>query len=156
MENVREFCTKHCSKLYIGLAVVILIAGIAYLYRVKIARYFGTKYVENMETSSDGTSSTNSAELMLFSVDWCPHCKNAQPQWDALISQYTGKTINNTSPIFTEINCTNESPDVSKQLEKYNVQGYPTIKLLLNGNIIEYDAKVTTDNLVQFLQATLP
>ena len=154
MESIRENFSKYSKQIYIGAAIVVILVGVVYLFRSKIARFFGTKYVENMENAEG--SAANSAELMLFTVDWCPHCKNAQPQWNALVSQYTDKQINNTVPIFTEINCTNESPDVSKQLEKYNVQGYPTIKLLLNGNVIDYDAKVTTDNLVQFLQSTLP
>ena len=151
--DILEKCSKHQMHLSIGAVIIVVLIGVFYLYRAKILRYFGTKYVENMD-NQDGTNS--SAELMLFTVDWCPYCKSAQPEWDALVSQKTGTTINNTSVIFTKVNCTTESPEVAKQIEKYNIQGYPTVKLLLNGQVIDYDAKVTTDNLLQFLTTALP
>ena len=57
--------------------------------------------------------------------------------------------------IFTEVNCTNETPEVEKMVEKYKIEGYPTIKLLKDGQVIEYDAKPTKDTLEQFLNTVL-
>jgi thiol-disulfide isomerase/thioredoxin len=100
--------------------------------------------------------STNSqAELILFSVDWCPHCKKAQPIWDELKAEYEDKTINGYTILFTEVNCTNESPEVEKMINKYKIEGYPTIKLLKDGNVIEYDAKPNKATLQQFLNTVL-
>lgn len=70
-------------------------------------------------------------------------------------SEYENKTVNGYRIIFTEINCTNESEEVEKLMNKYKIEGYPTIKLLKDGQIIEYDAKPSKDTLIQFLNNVL-
>lgn len=94
-------------------------------------------------------------ELMLFYVDWCPHCKTAKPEWEQVKTEYNGKTINGFNVLFNEINCTNESPDVDKMINQYKIDGYPTIKMLKNGQVIEFDAKPTKANLTQFLNTAI-
>ena len=44
---------------------------------------------------------------------------------------------------------------VNKMMNKYNVEGYPTIKLLKDGQVIEYDAKPSKETLTQFLNTVL-
>jgi thiol-disulfide isomerase/thioredoxin len=95
------------------------------------------------------------AELLFFYAEWCPHCKTAKPVWDDLRTEYENKTINGYTIVFTEINCTKESAEVEKMMDKYNVEGFPTIKLIKDGQIIEYDAKPTKETLNQFLNSVL-
>ena len=40
-------------------------------------------------------------------------------------------------------------------INKYKIEGYPTIKLLKDGNVIEYDAKPNKATLEQFLNTVL-
>jgi len=40
-------------------------------------------------------------------------------------------------------------------MNKYSIEGYPTIKLLKDGQVIEYDAKPSKANLSQFLNTVL-
>ena len=144
----------------VGIVVVflfVLIGGI-YIYNYYTSSKAG--YKPNQEQvpvgSASGPYSQNSeAELMLFYVDWCPHCKTAKPVWDDLKSQYENKTINGYPIIFTEINCTQETAEVEQMMNKYNIEGFPTIKLLKDGQVIEYDAKPTKETLVQFLNTVL-
>jgi thiol-disulfide isomerase/thioredoxin len=102
-----------------------------------------------------GTGSSKQAELMLFYADWCPHCKTAKPIWNELKSEYQNKTINGYNVLFTEINCTNENAETEQMMNKYNIEGFPTIKLLKDGQIIEYDAKPAKDTLKEFLNTVL-
>jgi hypothetical protein len=44
---------------------------------------------------------------------------------------------------------------VEKLMNKFKVEGYPTIKLLKDGQVIEYDAKPSKDTLIQFLNTVL-
>jgi len=40
-------------------------------------------------------------------------------------------------------------------MNKYNVEGYPTIKLIKDGQVIEYDAKPDKPTLVQFFNTVI-
>jgi hypothetical protein len=40
-------------------------------------------------------------------------------------------------------------------MDQYKIEGYPTIKLLKDGQVIEYDAKPSKDTLEQFLKTVL-
>ena len=112
-----------------------------------------TVYTANRENMYSKTGSN--AELILFYVDWCPHCKTAKPEWENLKSEYEGKTINGYKVIFTEYNCTNETAEIEQLIKKYKIEGYPTIKLLKDNQVIEYDAKPTKATLEQFLNTVL-
>lgn len=131
-----------------------ILAGLYYYYYV--SPEMNTKYKSNSEKVASGSSGNgNSAELLFFFADWCPHCKTAKPIWDDLKSEYENKTINGYKVIFTEVNCSEESAEVEKMMNKYNVEGYPTIKLLKDGQIIEYDAKPSKETLRQFLNTVI-
>jgi thiol-disulfide isomerase/thioredoxin len=138
--------------------LILLFLGISVYYYYKVvAPKSSTSYYANSENRpNDGAGiGSKNAELLLFSVDWCPHCKTAKPEWDSLKKDYQGKTINGYVVIFTEVNCTNENPEVEKLMNTYKVEGYPTIKLLKDGQVIEYDAKPTKATLEQFLKSVL-
>ena len=127
-----------------------ILAGVYCYYTFKPS----TAYKPNSEHNTTGDGS-KTAELLFFYVDWCPHCKTAKPAWDEIKSQYENKTINGYKVVFTEINCTNESAEVEQMMNKYSIEGFPTIKLLKDGQIIEYDAKPTKATLDQFLTTVL-
>jgi thiol-disulfide isomerase/thioredoxin len=101
------------------------------------------------------TGNDNKAELILFSVDWCPHCKTAKPEWESLKTDYEGKTINGYTIIFTEYNCTTESAETEQLMNKFKIEGYPTVKLIKDNQVIEYDAKPTKATMEQFLNTVL-
>ena len=141
----------------LGIILIVLlffIVAIYYYYKV-IAPKMNPTYKANSENIPVNSGSNKQAELLLYSVDWCPHCKTAKPEWDSLKQEYQGKIINGYSIIFTDVNCTNETPEVEKLMNTYKVEGYPTIKLLKDGQVIEYDAKPTKATLTQFLNSVL-
>jgi thiol-disulfide isomerase/thioredoxin len=132
---------------FIGLAV--------YLYFTYLAPKMKPTFKPNEEGGDDNNSNNKTAEMLLFYVDWCPHCKTAKPAWNDLQAEYENKTINGYKVIFTEVNCTDESPDVEKMMDKYKIEGFPTIKLIKDGQVIEYDAKPTKETMEQFLNTVL-
>jgi len=139
----------------IGLFIMGMFALAVGIYLFYYLPSLKSKYQPNNENFSTGSLPAGEAELMLFYVDWCPHCKTAKPVWNEIKSQYENKTINGYTVIFTEINCTEESAEVEKMMNKYNIEGFPTIKLLKDGQVIEYDAKPTQETLQQFLTTVL-
>jgi thiol-disulfide isomerase/thioredoxin len=134
----------------IGIILLILILLIVGLYM-----YNNQKSQQTRENFEDGSDDKKTAELMFFSVDWCPHCKTAKPEWEQLKAEYKDKKINGYKVIFTDIDCTKETPQVEKLMNTYKIEGYPTIKLLKDGQVIDYDAKPTKDTLVKFLNTVL-
>ena len=72
-----------------------------------------------------------------------------------LSSEYEGKQINGYTVTFTEYNCTAETSENEELMNKYKIEGYPTIKLLKGGQVIEYDAKPTKVTMEQFLHTVL-
>jgi len=136
----------------LGIIIFIILAILFYYYYV--SPRLNTSYKANSEHNTNETSS-NQAELLFFYADWCPHCKTAKPIWEELKNEYQNKTINGYHIIFTDINCSNETAEVEKMMDKYKIEGFPTIKLLKDGQVIEYDAKPAKDTLVQFLNTVL-
>jgi len=66
-----------------------------------------------------------------------------------------GKVINGYRVQFTEVNCTDESPEVQEMVEKFNIEGYPTIKLIKGDQVIDFEAKPTKDTITQFLNTAM-
>jgi len=139
---------------FIIIGVIILFIIIALLYYFYyISPSLKPKYHHNSELQT--ANSGNTAELLFFFADWCPHCKAAKPIWNELKIEYENNTINGHKIIFTEVDCSEESTEVEKLMNQYNVEGYPTIKLLKDGEIIEYDAKPSKEILVKFLNTVV-
>ncbi len=141
------------NKLAIGICfVVFIVIGIVYYYKIVYPKYINKDYVDNREFIPKDSKS-NEATLYFFYTDWCPHCKKASPVIMKLKEyiESKGGAINGVKVNVIDINCENDT----KTADKFNVDGYPTIKLAYKGKVIEYDAKPQMDTLIQFLEASL-
>jgi thiol-disulfide isomerase/thioredoxin len=137
-------------------AIIIFVAIAIFYYFYYVSSSSKGKYHPNSEQVPSGSvPNGKSAELLFFFADWCPHCKAAKPIWNDLKAEYENKTINGYKVVFTEIDCSEETAEVEKLMNQYNVEGYPTIKLLKDGQIIEYDAKPSKETLTKFLNTVL-
>jgi len=141
----------------VAIVAVILFGILAlFYYFYYVAPKMKASYKPNSEQIPVGsTPKGNNAELLFFFANWCPHCKTAKPIWNDLKAEYENKTINGYNVVFTEVDCSTESAEVDSMMNKYNVEGYPTIKLLKDGQVIEYDAKPSKATLTQFLNTVL-
>ena len=148
LENVNKKYVLYA----IAVIVLILVCYICYVYFTTKSTQSNDEYVTNRRYKE---GELKSAELILFYVDLCPHCKTAKPEWDKVKEQYQGKSINGYTILMTEHNCTEDSAGNEELLNRYKIEGYPTIKLLKDNQIIEFDAKPTQDNLEQFLNTAL-
>ena len=142
--------TKHI--IMIGLAIL-FVAGLIYLFinRGKSVEAFHA----NRENVPQVESANKSCSIMLFYADWCPHCVMAKPEWNKVKDKYDGKPINGYIVHFTEYNCTKDTAETDEMLDTYKVEGYPTIKLVKDNQVIDYDAKPTEETLTQFLNTVL-
>jgi thiol-disulfide isomerase/thioredoxin len=145
--------TGNFSTKTIIIIVVVLFIILAFFYYFN---YVSPKFTTSYQIK-EGEFNTPSkqAELLFFYADWCPHCKSAKPIWNEIKTEFQNRTINGYNILFTEINCSNENAETEQMMNKYNIEGFPTIKLLKDGQIIEYDAKPTKDTLREFLNTVL-
>jgi thiol-disulfide isomerase/thioredoxin len=135
-------------------AVIIFIIIVVFFYYYYTKPSSKSTYQPNLENVSEGENGKG-AELIFFYADWCPHCKAAKPIWNDLKTEYENKTINGYKVVFTEIDCTEETAEVEKLMNQYDIEGYPTIKLLKDGQVIDYDAKPSRETLTKFLNTVL-
>lgn len=155
---VKNFCGEMTTKklIIIGIITLIVVVG-GYFFTNKFLLSKKRDGFKDNSTFDEGNDdeSDKEAEIMLFYVDWCPHCKTAKPEWEASMKDMDGKVINGYRVQFTEVNCTDESAEVQAMVEKFNIEGYPTIKLIKGDQVIDFEAKPTKDTITQFLNTAL-
>ena len=94
---------------------------------------FNRSYVENFG---------NPASCNYYYMEQCGHCKRFSPEWDQFVQTYTGPVK------LRKI----EMNEAGSDLEKYNIQGFPTILFIdENGETKEYDGPRTSDALNKFI-----
>lgn len=142
------------NKFYILLLffIIIIFSSVAYYYYVNFVRKnLNNDYVDNKEfVNENDDGNTKEATLYFFYTTWCPYCKVSRPEWDKLIEQ-TGGVVKSTKIIFRDIDC-DKNPDIA---DRYKVDGYPTIKLIYNNKIYDYDAKPSVETLNEFLNSVI-
>ena len=96
------------------------------------------------------TSTNQYADFYYFYTTWCPYCKKSMVEWKKFKQEWNQKTYQGYTLQFHEVDC-----DIQETLaNKYNVSQYPTIKLIKNGTIIDFDAKPTISSLTSFLNSS--
>ena len=103
-------------------------------------------------------------DILFFTVDWCPHCKNAKTPWNDFKMGYHNKEINGKRITCKEYNMTEKEvsdsdyklyTDAKAMGEKYNVDSFPTVKMVAGNQTIDFDAKISTYALEQFVENML-
>lgn len=96
------------------------------------------------------TNEPKVCEIFYFYTSWCPYCKKAFVEWNKFKAEWNYKTLDGYKLQFQEVDC-----DINEALAvKYNVTTYPTIKLVKDDMVIDYDAKPTLDSLTRFITSS--
>jgi thiol-disulfide isomerase/thioredoxin len=134
--------------LMLFIALIFIIAAV-YVYNNNVKPRIDADYVANKEflKKGSGEEGGQTLDLIYFYTTWCPHCKNSKPEWNKFRDKMENKEINGYTINFLEVDCEKDE----KEANKYNIEGYPTIKLLKGSSVIEYDAKPDSKTLSQFI-----
>ena len=122
-----------------------------------IAAYYGynTFYAKKKSSFSDVANANNRSTdvvIYMFHVDWCPHCKTALPEWQKFSNKYHKKEINGYIINCVDFNSTNDKDsEVKTKLDEYNIESFPTIKMIKDGEVIEFDSKISETTLEKFV-----
>ncbi len=146
------------KKFIIILVVIAIFIGVAFwVYTTYVAPSINPDYVPNREFT-DGEGS-NTADLFMFSVDWCPYSKAAKPVWKKLTEKYNGQEVNGTLLQVKEIDGDKQAQQLenfeSKYLNGKKIDGYPSIYMVKDDKVVEYEAKPKLDTLKEFINSVL-
>tara|TARA_B100001093_G_C26243623_1_gene765416 strand:- start:103 stop:573 length:471 start_codon:yes stop_codon:yes gene_type:complete len=134
----------------ICLATIFIIAAI-YVWKTYISSRINSSYVANKEYIKQTDNVSKIADLYFFYTEWCPHCNKARPEWNKFKESVGDNKVKGVLVNFIEIDCDKDT----ETADRFKVDGYPTIKLVHNDRIIEYDAKPDINTLRQFLNVSL-
>lgn len=155
MRSFKEMLPK--SKWTYFIIIVVLAALImlaVYVYNTTLKSELKPEYVENKEFIDEGES--NDVQVVFFTVDWCPHCKKSLPIWREFCSKYHDKIMNGYTIKCETFNCTDDKDNIVKRtMDKYNIEGFPTIKMIKNDEVYDYEARPTMEHLEEWIRVTL-
>jgi thiol-disulfide isomerase/thioredoxin len=126
-----------------------------------IAYYAYVTYYSKPKKHSEVKDAANSTYdktvyIQYFHVDWCPHCKKADPEWANFTGQFNNKVVNGYTIKCIDNNCTDDEDEaISDLIQRYEIDSYPTIKMEKDGKIIEFDAKITSTALGKFVDTVV-
>ena len=119
-----------------------------YIYFKFIHPKLNLTYVDNREFISP---EADKMVVLWFYTQWCPYCKSTYNDWKGFKSDV--ENGNYSIPIeFREIDCDTEETLANK----YNIEEYPSIRIVYKDEVYIYDAKPDRLQLMNFLKGTLP
>ena len=94
--------------------------------------------------------SQNDVMIVLFYVDWCPHCVSTKPEWAKLQNNMNNKKVNGKNVQVKAVNC--EGSKVEEEAAKdNNINGFPTVKLIKNNETIDYNGERNAEAIAEFV-----
>jgi thiol-disulfide isomerase/thioredoxin len=157
MPRIEDFIFTRLKpyKFYITTVVIVLIFLIVSIFAYKnFYDYFSSANTMGSDVANTGIANPV-AKLMLFHVDWCPHCVKAMPEWQSFCSEYNGKIVNGYLVQCLDNNCTeNENVDTKVLMDDYSISSFPTVVLIKENKRYDFDAKITRYSLEQFVQSS--
>jgi thiol-disulfide isomerase/thioredoxin len=156
MSSVTSALSGNSKNILIALVVIAALGGLIY-YMIQndmipgLKKFFSGSQGVTPAPDGIGANDDKVAQLYLFKVDWCPHCKTAKPVFDEVEKELNGHQINGYTVVFKTVDCEGE-PDMA---DKFKIEGFPTIKLVKDGEVIEYDAKPDKEKIQEFLSTVL-
>lgn len=142
---------KNKNMLLFSLLTIIIV--ILFLYYIR--NYINSVKEYNVEGMTSSSENMQQAEIIFFFADWCPHCTKAKPIVADIKSKYNGLTINNKNIIFKDVDCSVETQDTKREIEKYDVESFPTILIQIGDKVTKFDDTVENSKLSEFIENTL-
>ena len=88
--------------------------------------------------------------IFVLFAEWCPHCKTVKPEWKKLMKLNNTK-INGKNVKIQAANA--EGSQVEKEAARdNNVEGYPTIKLISQSQVLDYNGARNAPAMEKFIK----
>ncbi len=150
------------SKFWIITGLAVLFIGVAfYIYQNYILPRLEPTFVTNAELDDnqsgiDGRGEPY-AEIYFFHTEWCPYSQEAMPIWEGLKQKLNNTKINKHTLLFKEIDGEKNQSKITEFEQEYKkkIEGFPTIMLIKDKQVVDYEAEVNGDNLTEFINSVL-
>jgi len=170
--NIYNFAvTSNKWKLFYIIISFALFTGLAYyVFSVYVKpRYSG--YTQNKEFIYDEPEIDYDVDIYLIYTTWCPHCKiliESGGIWEQIEKEWNGKILKNKY----RLNFKKIDGDQTKEVKEFElkylngdvdkdnkdivkIESYPTIYLIKNKQVIEFDAIPSLDRFTNFLESVV-
>ena len=144
-QKFKDFVMENKMTIGIVVAVVGLIVVVVMFFR----NYVNRMFQQNTGETRKPKKAEKTCEVIFFYTTWCPYCKKALPIWQEFSKQWNGKVKNGYMMQMSEVDCDADEATANR----FEVNGYPTIKCLMNGKSTDFDAKPSLSTLNQFLDS---
>lgn len=148
---LKKLKNPSCTAMVV-LVILLIIVGLFFVVRDNklfgVSEGFEGSDINNVVEKPDPKE--NEVILLLFFVEWCPHCKTVKPEWNKLMklnnTKINGKTV--------KIQAANaEGSEVEKNAARdNNVEGYPTIKLISQSQVLDYNGARNAPAMEKFVK----
>jgi thiol-disulfide isomerase/thioredoxin len=153
-EKILNYISLHQTRFLV--VFLLLVFGAVAYYVYKNSGMLGDKYKAKFKDVANANQNVDKIDIYYFYAEWCPHCKNARPEWEKFKGTYHGKLLKNGN---VKINCKDmdcsDGSTADAYKEEYDVSSYPTIKCYIDGDMneqIDYDAKISYGLLETFVK----
>jgi len=151
MANFIETAKKIVRPYYYYIIAAVVFALFLYFGIWGYNQFYAKKATDKYANVANANRRNKEVTILFFHVDWCPHCKKALPAWNTFSQQFNGKEMNGYVIKCVDMDCTTESSEVARAINTYKIESYPTIKMIKDQQTIEFESKITTSSLEQFV-----
>ena len=127
---------------------LIIIALIGLIIIMLFNNLRNNRRIQNVQKIVNMTNNDSTPKIINFNASWCYWSKKLQPVWDNLTDSMKNKDIE-----VLDIKC---ELDENKDLcNRYQIEGFPTIKLIVGNNIIDYEGERSYEGLTKFINTNV-
>ena len=151
VEVLQRYIAPYSTYLLGFIVFIIFIIAAKYAYDIYYIKPQNDKNAVHKDVANANRQSTD-VMIYFFNVDWCPHCKKAKPEWDKFKNKMDGKEVNGYKIVCVDMNCTDETPEITSVINEFSIEGYPTVKMVKDQQKIDFDSKITKETLEVFVE----
>jgi thiol-disulfide isomerase/thioredoxin len=169
--NIITYIYEKTRPYHFNIIVSILVIIFSIVAYYAYNKYFASK--QNMKPFNNVANAPEDgehkfAQIYFFYADWCPYCQKAKPEWNKFSTLVNKTIINGYLVECIGVDCTGDNGDIetnkhidqtphdtAELISKYNINSYPTIKLVKDDETIDFDAKITESSLHKFVNSVL-
>ena len=131
---------KNLNQKEVIIVFLIIIILVMLYYKLSTSRKS-----QNVKSITNFSNTDKTPKIINFNASWCYWSQKLQPIWDSFALNMKGKDID-----VIDMKCDDDKN--TELCNRYEIEGYPTIKLISGNSVIDFTADRTLDELMKFVE----